>query len=78
MSMKISPQMRKQIDSLANTTAGKELTAIYSERLQDLLASVTQVSMDKVDAVRSEARSMSYALSVLTGKKVTLKITFED
>jgi len=78
MSMKISPQMRKQIDSLANTTAGKELTAIYSERLQDLLASVTQVSIDKVDAVRSEARSMSYALSVLTGKKVTLKITFED
>ena len=70
--------MRKQIDSLANTTAGKELTAIYSERLQDLLASVTQVSIDKVDAVRSEARSMSYALSVLTGKKVTLKITFED
>lgn len=78
MSMKISPQMRKQIDSLATTTAGKELIAIYSERLQDLLAAVTQVSIDKVEAVRSEARNMSYALSTLTGKKVVLKITFED
>jgi hypothetical protein len=75
---KISPQLRKQLDSLTATSAGKELVSIYSDRLCELLNGLLMTDPSKLEAVRSEALGLLFTLRTLVGKKVVLKISFED
>lgn len=75
---RLSANSRRQIDSVLQTTAGKEVVKILTANLELGMLSILYAQAEKVEGIRGELRGQVDSLKMLSGKKVCVKISLED
>lgn len=75
---RLSANSRRQIDSVLQTTAGKETLRILTANIEQAVFSLLFAPSDKMEGIRGEVRGQFDALKMLSGKKVVLRISLED
>ncbi len=75
---KLSANSRRQIDSVLQTTAGKETLRVLAGNLEQSMLMVLFAPPEKVEGIRGEIRGQVESLKMLSGKKVCVRISLED